>query len=206
GGLGELGSALSSGGDLPSGASTTRDVARGTAAAIKTVEALQRELGTGLASLDSAVSTTARLADLATTLAARGGDADRAADGLDGLVTLQQGLVRSVGDLQAADAALVRLGDLAGSLADASGTVGQLQRFVVDVMLLEPAIVRAVRALEPVTEFTRAGRRVEVNKVNAKARVEAEKTTAVESEKVTEVAQVIVDEEPEASAEDAVGY
>jgi hypothetical protein len=114
--------------------------------------------------------------------------------------------VRSAGDLQAADAALVRLGDLATSLADASGTVGQLQRFVVDVMLLEPAIVRAVRALEPVAEFTRSGRRVEVKKVNAKPRPAVEETTAVDSEEVPEVARVLVDEEPEASPESGVGY
>ena len=117
-----------------------------------------------------------------------------------------QAAVRSAGDLQAADAALVRLGDLAGSLADASGTVGQLQRFVVDVMLLEPAIVRAVRALEPVAEFTRAGRRVEVQKVNAKARPATDETTAIESGKVPEVARVLVDEEPEVSAGNSVGY
>jgi hypothetical protein len=84
--------------------------------------------------------------------------------------------------------------------------VGQLQRFVVDVMLLEPAIVRAVRALEPVAEFTRSGRRVEVRKVNAKPRPAVEETTAVDSDEVPEVARVLVDEEPEASPESGVGY
>ena len=60
-----------------------------------------------MASLDSAVSAATRLADLSVTLAARAGDTDRAATGLDGLVALQQELVRSAGDLHAADAALV---------------------------------------------------------------------------------------------------
>ena len=130
-----------------------------------------------------------QLSGLATMLARRAGDADLAVERLDGLVALETGLVRMTSNLHAADAALVRLSDLVASLADASGTVGQLQRFVVDVMLLEPAIGRAVRALEPVVEFSRAGRRGDV-----KSAAIAPADEAGEAATVTEVARIPVDE------------
>jgi hypothetical protein len=103
----------------------------------------------------------------------------------------------------------VRLTDLAGTLADASGTVGQLQRFVVDVMLLEPAIVRAVRALEPVAEFTRAGRRAAPKTASAKpleATPAAEETSATSTRTVPEVARVLVEEHPENATGGTAGY
>jgi hypothetical protein len=99
---------------------------------------------------------------------------------------LEDRLVQAATDLPAADATLVRLTDLAASLADASGTVGQLQRFVVDVMLLEPAIGRAVRALEPVIDFTRAGRRVEPRATEGAAADDGSTTAAAAVARATD--------------------
>jgi hypothetical protein len=109
-------------------------------------------------------------------------------------MALERGLVRATADIDSADAALVRLTDLVSSLADASGTVGQLQRFVVDVMLLEPAIGRAVRALEPVVDFTRAGRRIDVRAVDAAAGADTGDTAAATAGPVTEVARAPAEE------------
>lgn len=171
----------------------TGDIARETAAALASVDAIHEQLEAGLATLDAAVPVAGQLSDLAVTLADGGADAAVAADRLDRLMALERGLVRATADIQTADAALVRLTDLVSSLADASGTVGQLQRFVVDVMLLEPAIGRAVRALEPVVEFTRAGRRIDVRAVDA-GPAEAAATAATEPAPVTEVARAPAEE------------
>jgi hypothetical protein len=171
---------------LTARAAATRAAARETATALADVDAIQEQVAAGLATLDAAAPVAERLGELAGTLARRAGDADLAAERLDGLVALESGLVRMTANLSAADAALVRLSDLVASLADASGTVGQLQRFVVDVMLLEPAIGRAVRALEPVVEFTRAGQRIEVKSVAV--------PPAAESAAVTEVARLRAEE------------
>jgi hypothetical protein len=59
----------------------------------------------------------------------------------------------------------------------------------VDVMLLEPAIGRAVRALEPVVDFTRAGRRVDVRAVDAASDADADGTAVTTAVPVTEVAR-----------------
>ena len=85
----------------------------------------------------------------------------------------------------------MKLSDLAESLATATGTVSQLQRFVVDVMLLEPAVGRAMRALEPVVEFTQAGRRADTKNTAARPLVEGEQPEATP---VTEVARKPADE------------
>lgn len=140
--------------DLTTQAAATRNAARATAAALVDIESVHEQL-------DAAAPVVERMTDLTAALARRADEATLASQRLDGLMGLEDRLVRTATDLPAADAALLRLTDLAESLADASGTVGQLQRFVVDVMLLEPAIGRAVRALEPVIDFTRAGRRIE---------------------------------------------
>jgi hypothetical protein len=182
GSLSEAEAALGDVEALTARADATRTVARETAATLADLDAVHEQLATGLATLDAAAPAAERLSGLATLLARRAGDAELAAERLDGLVALETGLVRLTSNLTAADAALVRLTDLVASLADASGTVGQLQRFVVDVMLLEPAIGRAMRALEPVVEFTRAGRRAEVTSAGA--------TPAAEPADVTEVARV----------------
>lgn len=170
---------------LTARADATRTVARETATTLADVDAIQEQLAAGMATLDAAAPAAERLSGLAALLARRAGDAELAAERLDGLVALETGLVRMTSNLTAADAALVRLTDLVASLADASGTVGQLQRFVVDVMLLEPAIGRAMRALEPVVEFTRAGRRIEVKSTAATPAAEPGENAAV-----TEVARV----------------
>jgi hypothetical protein len=139
---------------LTTQAAATRDAARDTAAALADIESVHEQL-------DAAAPVVERMTGLTAALARQADESTLASQRLEGLMGLEDRLVRTATDLPAADAALLRLTDLAASLADASGTVGQLQRFVVDVMLLEPAIGRAVRALEPVIDFTRAGRRVE---------------------------------------------
>jgi hypothetical protein len=184
-------------------------VARATEATLGSVEAIQREIAAGVAALDAAVPAAEQLTALAKSLAGQAAAGELAAARLQGLVALEQGLVRATADLQAADAALVRLTDLAGSLADASGTVGQLQRFVVDVMLLEPAIVRAVRALEPVAEFTRAGRRAAAKTASSKpgdAAPAAGEAAESSPRTVPEVARVLVEEHPEHGTSGTVGY
>lgn len=140
--------------DLTTRAAATRDAARDTAAALADIETVHEQLA-------AAAPVVERMTGLTAALARRADESALASQRLDGLMGLEDRLVQAATDVPAADAALLRLTDLAASLADASGTVGQLQRFVVDVMLLEPAIGRAVRALEPVIDFTRAGRRVE---------------------------------------------
>jgi len=139
---------------LTTRAAATRDAARDTAAALADIETVHGQL-------DAAAPVVERMTGLTAALVRRADESTLASQRLDGLMRLEDRLVQAATHLPAADTALLRLTDLAASLADASGTVGQLQRFVVDVMLLEPAIGRAVRALEPVIDFTRAGRRVE---------------------------------------------
>lgn len=167
----------------------TRETARETATSLVAVDAVHGQVTAAMQSLDEAAPTAERLAGMATMLADRADEAALAAVRLDGLVALETGLVKLTGQLHAADSTLLRLTDLAESLADASGTVGQLQRFVVDVMLLEPAIGRAVRALEPVVEFTRAGRRVELKAAESRAATDADETAAARVTPVTEVAR-----------------
>jgi len=172
----------------------TRDTARDTAASLSAIDAVHGELTAALKTLDAAAPTAERLGDMATMLAHKADESEVAATRLAGLVALETGLVTLTGQLHAADSTLLRLTDLAETLADASGTVGQLQRFVVDVMLLEPAIGRAVRALEPVLEFTRAGRRVELKAADARAGVSTDDTAGTRATPVTEVARAPADD------------
>ena len=164
----------------------TREAARATVA---TVGAVHDDLTAGAARLAAAGTAADRLTSLARSLADRDDETAAARACLDQLAALQDRLIRTATDLDstdtafarvdrladlqdrllgvredfvAADEAITRLSDISSALADASGTLGQLQRFVVDVVLLEPTFHRAVRALEPVVEFTAAGRRLEV--------------------------------------------
>ena len=57
-----------------------------------------------------------------------------------------------------AELTLVALDDLRNEMVQAINTVGGMRRFMVDLMLLEPTVTRAVQALDPVVEFTQAGR------------------------------------------------
>jgi hypothetical protein len=164
---------------LTTQAAATRDAARDTAAALVDIESVHEQL-------DAAAPVVERMTGLTAALARRADESALASQRLDRLMGLEDRLVQAATDLPAADATLVRLTDLAASLADASGTVGQLQRFVVDVMLLEPAIGRAVRALEPVIDFTRAGRRVEPRATEGAAADDGSTTAAAAVARATD--------------------
>ena len=172
----------------------TRDAARESTAALAAVDAVHEQLEAGLATLDTAALAAGRLAGLSARLAEVDGQSAEAAERLDSLLAIQDSLLATTADVAAADAALVRLTDLAESLGDASGTVGRLQRFVVDIMLLEPAVGRAVRALEPVVEFTRAGRRLEGRDGQTRAVAEPAEDAPGDDAGLTEVARIPVEE------------
>ena len=155
---------------------------------------MHEQLEAGLATLDAAVPAAARLAGLSARLAAEDDRGAEAGERLKSLIALETGLLGAGGDLAAADAALVRLTDLAESLGDAGGTVGRLQRFVVDIMLLEPAVSRAVRALEPVVEFTRAGRQVDSREGQVRGDAEPADAGSEGDRAVTEVARIPAEE------------
>jgi chromosome segregation ATPase len=145
--------------ELTARVSAARDTTR---AAVAAVDKVRSDLEAGTARLTAAETAADRLAGLARSLAAQEDNAAEAALRLDLVAGLQHRLLRTTADLEAADAAITRLTDINTALADASGTLGRLQRFVVDIVLLEPTFSRAVRALEPVVEFTAAGRKLEV--------------------------------------------
>lgn len=140
-----------------------------TRAAVAAVDAVRGDLEAGTSRIIAAETAVDRLVGLARSLADRQDEAVVAAARLDELAGLQHRLLRTTSDLEAADAAITRLADINLALGDASGTLGRLQRFVVDIVLLEPTFNRAVRALEPVVEFTAAGRRLEVKATGADA-------------------------------------
>ena len=143
-----------------------------TRAAVVAVDAVRGDLEAGTSRLVAAETAVDRLIGLARSLADRQDDTAAAAARLDQLAGLQHRLLRTTADLEAADAAITRLADINLALGDASGTLGRLQRFVVDIVLLEPTFNRAVRALEPVVEFTAAGRRLEVKGAGSDAAAE----------------------------------
>jgi len=145
-------------------------------ASIERVAGLHRDLHDAIAGFDAFSPLVERLEGLAASLAAEGDGIATAETRLGRLIGLQRQLVAGSVGLDDAAETLARLGDLRDGLAGITGTVGELQRFVVNVMLLEPAVDRAVRALEPVVEFTRAGRRLE--SATTEAATKAAATTA----------------------------
>ena len=165
----------------------TKETAQAAVSALATVN---DQLKVGSARLTAAGLAANRLTGFVCSLAERKDETDAAVARLGRLTDLEDRLIQSTTDLAAADTAISRLADISGSLSEASDTLGQLQRFVVDIVLLEPTFNRAVRALEPVVEFTAAGRRLEVKAVRDDT--EAERET--KGTTIREVARVAGDE------------
>jgi hypothetical protein len=122
------------------------------------IDAVSCDLHAALLWLDDAASTAEGLNELCESLAEQRSAVKAAGADLDRVVDMESRLASIAANLGDAEQTILALDDLRGEMVQAINTVGGLRRFMVDLMLLEPTVTRAVQALDPVVEFTQAGR------------------------------------------------
>ncbi len=137
---------------------TSADAADKVGRSLDRIDAVSCDLHAALLWLDDAASTAEGLNELCESLAEQRSAVVAADADLDRVVNMESRLASIAANLGDAEQTIVALDDLRNEMVHAINTVGGLRRFMVDLMLLEPTMTRAVQALDPVVEFTQAGR------------------------------------------------